>query len=126
MPTGISATPICQSGKKGQRQSVNNDLKLRIYCQSDEKWGQSDNEPWFEIAVATETTRCDVRLPLDNLRCRAAIGINGDNEPFIPLLLSKRVQLPKAWISAVPPVAAETSLGTRTDCPSKPTDRHAS
>jgi len=114
--------PVVQ---KGQPPGDKSDLRLRIYCQHDAQSGQTDNEPWFDVAVGTERTWCDVRLPLDNLRCHAALGTKKDNHPFTPLLFSNRVQAPKAGPSAVRTVPAKRLKGARLDHPAEPSDRPA-
>jgi len=102
--------------QKGQQSGGNNDLSLRIYCRNEAQPGQSNNnDPWFDIALGTERNSCDVRLPLDHLRCRAALGRKSDNRPFLPLLFSNRVQAPKAGPTAVGTVATETLTGVGGD-----------
>jgi hypothetical protein len=113
-------TPAVQ---KGQQPGGKSDLRLRIFCQYKAQPGQSNSEPWFDVAVGTERNWCDVRLPLDNLRCRAALGIKSDNQPFAPLLFSNRVQAPKAGPSAVRTAAAERLKGAQLDRPTAPSDR---
>ena len=111
--------------QKGQQPGGKSDLRLRIYCQHEAQSGQSNSEPWFDVAVGTERNWCDVRLPLDNLRCNAALGTKSDDQPFTPLLLSNRVQAPKAGPSAVRTVAAERVKGAQVDRPAGPSDRLA-
>lgn len=92
---------------KQRQPSGKNDLRLRIYCRHEAQSGQATGEPWFDVAVGTEKNWCDVRLPLDNLRCRAALGTKSDSRPFTPLLFSNEIHAPKAGISPAPTAASE-------------------
>ncbi len=116
------ATPAEQ---KEQQPGDKSDLRLRIFCQYEAESGKSNSEPWFDVAVGTENNWCDVRLPLDNLRCHAALGTKSNDQSFAPLLSSNRVQTPKAGPSTVRAAATTNLKDAQLDRPTEPNDRPA-
>jgi hypothetical protein len=109
---GAGDTPDVQ---KGQQASGKSGLRLRIYCQHEPQSGQSNSEPWFDVAIGMARNWCDVRLPLDNLRCHAALGTQSGDQPFAPLLFSNKVQAPKAGASPTSTAAVAWAENAKTD-----------